>query len=271
MNPLSMRVFLALSLLLTALIVSPHHADTQPALPAGVVQNVVAPTTAVLETLGVTNFSGGIVRRGVNELGDAPDLTFVPSKDTCPQNGGAGDVGSCVPAAGGGSWHAVIPAGGEDARQFGAKGDGVTDDGPAIVACATSAPRCLLPGISSFNTTLAAPAPPGALSVMLASASHVALGGVIYIPGAGTAGVLYLGTITGITGTTAKVVPKIGTAVAAGVSATGKSPISYRVAATLNCPRAPTSRAPASPQEKCRLVQRSCVISRSRLASARAH
>ena len=116
----------------------------------------------MLRTLKVTDFPGGIVRRGVNALGDAPDLTFVPSSAACPQNGGAGNVGSCVPAAGGGSWQAVMAASGEDARQFGAKGDGTTDDGPAIAACAASAPRCLLQGISSFNTTLAARAAAGA-------------------------------------------------------------------------------------------------------------
>ena len=218
-----------------ALIALPRGADTQPA-PNAAVQSFIAPTNALLKTLGTADFSSGIVRRGVNAPGDAPDLTFVPSSAACPQNGGAGDVGSCVPAAGGGSWRAVMAADGEDARQFGAKGDGTTDDGPAIAACAMAAPKCLLQGINSFNTTLAAPAAAGASSITLADASHVAIGGVIYIPGAGASGILYLGSVTGISGTAVNIVPKIATAVGGGDSVTGKSPIPYRLAETLNLP-----------------------------------
>ena len=165
-----------------ALIALPRGADTQPA-PNAAVQSLIAPTNALLKTSGIADFSSGIVRRGVNAPGDAPDLTFVPSSAACPQNGGAGDVGSCVPAVGGGSWRAVMAADGEDARQFGAKGDGTTDDGPAIAACAMAAPKCLLQGINSFNTALAAPAAAGASSIRLADVSRVAMGGVIYIPG----------------------------------------------------------------------------------------
>ena len=233
----AIRFLIAPLLLLAAIGGVSRSADTQPAPNGkGAVQNVVAPTNALLKTLRTADFPGGIERRGVSALGDAPDLTFVPSKDACPQSGGAGDVGSCVPAFGGGSWQAVTAAGGEDARQFGAKGDGVSDDGPAIAACATAAARCLLQGINSFNTTLAAPVTVGGSSITLANVSHVAIGGVIYIPGAGANGILYLGSVTGIVGTTVKVVPKIGTGVTAGTSITGKSPISYRVAATLALP-----------------------------------
>lgn len=233
----AIRFLIGALLLLAAIGGVSRSADTQPAPGGkGTVQSVVAPTNALLKTLRTADFPGGIVRRGVSALGDAPDLTFVPSKDACPQSGGGGDVGSCVPASGGGSWQAVTAAAGEDARQFGAKGDGVSDDGPAIAACATAVPRCLLQGINSFSTTLEAPVAVGASNVTLANTSHVAIGGVIYIPGAGVSGSLYLGSVMGISGMTVKIVPKIGAGVSAGVSVTGKSPIAYRVAATLALP-----------------------------------
>ena len=97
MRTLPTRFLMALLLSPAAITALPRGADTQPATAAsGVVQSVIAPTNALLNTLKVANFPGGVVRRGVNALGDAPDLTFLPSSAPCPQNGGAGDAGSCV-------------------------------------------------------------------------------------------------------------------------------------------------------------------------------
>ena len=77
-------------------------------------------------------------RLGFAAPGDAPPLLFTSSGSACPLNGGAGDGGSQVPSADGKCWLATFPAGGADVRQWGTKGDGVTDDTAAVQAAITA-------------------------------------------------------------------------------------------------------------------------------------
>jgi hypothetical protein len=67
------------------------------------------PTTEELMRQSTSAFSS-VVRHGVKVAGDAPDETFVSGSGPCPQHGGHGDVGSCVPSSDGRSWLAR-PAG----------------------------------------------------------------------------------------------------------------------------------------------------------------
>ena len=221
---------------ITASPAAAQGAGKQPSsIPAGTAPRFAA-TNAQLAALGAANVAAVVLRQGVGAPGDAPQLAFVSSRAPCPQNGGKGDQGSCVPAAGGGSWRAVFDGAGADAREFGAKGDGTADDALALAACAAAAPRCLVQGIASFSTTLASPAPAGAKSVSVAGAQNVAVNGVVYIQGAGPGGGLYIGSIRRVSGTAIEVSPELATAAAAGAAATGKAPISYRLAETLALP-----------------------------------
>lgn len=81
---------------------------------------------------GRFTYSSGVWRVGVNTAGDAPALFFKPQNSACSTQ--FGDIGSCVPAADGTSFVAVVPAVGLDVREFGVKFDGTTDNSATLQA-----------------------------------------------------------------------------------------------------------------------------------------
>ena len=80
MSRLPIRLLMALFLAFTALTTCPQSARTQPAQCLPLLFRASLSQRSAAQTLAVANFPAGVVRRGVNVLGDAPDLTFVPSE-----------------------------------------------------------------------------------------------------------------------------------------------------------------------------------------------
>jgi hypothetical protein len=192
------------------------------------------PDNKALTTKSAVDYPEGIWRDDYCAGCGAPPLFYRAGATTCSP--ASGDGGSQVPSTDGKCWLAVFPAAGADVREFGAKGDGKTDDEPAIAACAAAASRCLLDGIRSFTTTLKSSAAAGALRVRVAGAQSVAPHGAIYIQGAGPNAGTYIGSVTNVSGAMVGVLPRLSTAVSAGAAARGKMPIRYRLAETLKLP-----------------------------------
>ena len=70
------------------------------------------------------------VRDGFATAGDAPQLTYVASLSACSIGNGTGDDGSQVPTSDGKCWIADFGATAPDIREWGAKADDTTDNGP---------------------------------------------------------------------------------------------------------------------------------------------
>lgn len=88
----------------------------------------VANNTA-LAALTSTTFAV-VVRDGFLSAADAPPLTFHAGTTACSLNAGAGDGGSQVPSVDGKCWIAQF-VGLPDIREWGAKADNATDNGPS--------------------------------------------------------------------------------------------------------------------------------------------
>ena len=73
-----------------------------------------------------------VIRDGFAKAGDAQQLPYLPSSSPCPISGG--DGGSQIPTSDGKCWLAVFPEGRVDVREFGATGNGSTNDTAAVVA-----------------------------------------------------------------------------------------------------------------------------------------
>lgn len=83
-----------------------------------------------------TTLVSAVVRDGYSTAGDAPSLTYVASTSACSN----ADNGAQVASADGKCWVASFPLGAADVREWGAKLDGITDDGGALrKACKWSA------------------------------------------------------------------------------------------------------------------------------------
>lgn len=89
-----------------------------------------ASTNAAMSTL--PSALGKVVRDGYAALGDVPSLTYIASDSACSLNGGSGDDGSQIPTSDRKCWIANFPSSGFDVRQFGAKGNGTTNDTVAV-------------------------------------------------------------------------------------------------------------------------------------------
>ena len=85
-------------------------------------------TNAALHAASTANFSYGLWRDAYAAGNGAPPLFYVPSASACSLNAGAGDNGSQVQSADGKCWLARFPNGMMDVAEFGALGDGSTDD-----------------------------------------------------------------------------------------------------------------------------------------------
>lgn len=73
-----------------------------------------------------------VMRDGYAHAGDSASTFFIVSDVGCTLNSGRGDGGSQVPTSDGKCWMAVFSPQGPDVRQFGAVGDGATDDTMAV-------------------------------------------------------------------------------------------------------------------------------------------
>lgn len=95
----------------------------------------MAVTNATLQTFS-TAINSTVMRTGFYTSGDTPPLVYEASFLPCTLNSGLGNNGSQVPSANNTCWIANFPAGPLDARWFGAKGDGATDDTTPLQAIA---------------------------------------------------------------------------------------------------------------------------------------
>lgn len=110
------------------------------------------PTKAALQGLSTATVST-VTRLGFYAAGDAPPLTYAASASACSLNSGAGDNGSQVLSADGKCWLANFPASGADVREYGAKGDGTTDDYAAITSALNNSPATILLPPKAFRVS----------------------------------------------------------------------------------------------------------------------
>jgi hypothetical protein len=95
--------------------------------------SLTVPTNSALTALSTVTTSQ-VWRLGFSTLGDAPPLLYTASASACSLNSGAGDNGSQVPSSNGNCWLASFGPGAADVREWGAKGDGSTNNTTAMQA-----------------------------------------------------------------------------------------------------------------------------------------
>lgn len=108
----------------------------------GTVAQITVPSNAVLLTYS-TALMTRVWRLGFTSPGDVPPILYTAFGAACPLNSGAGDNGSQVPSSNGQCWMANFPANGVDVGQYGAKGDGTTDDYGAITNALAGSPAAV--------------------------------------------------------------------------------------------------------------------------------
>lgn len=92
------------------------------------------PTNTALQGAATITYPGGLWRDTFGNGNGAPPLFYRPSNAACTLNAGNGDNGGQVKSADGKCWLAVFPNGVADVREWGAIGDGVTNNTTAIQA-----------------------------------------------------------------------------------------------------------------------------------------
>lgn len=125
----------------------------------------VANTTALrlaCTGLGTCVSSGPVFAGGVTRVTDgvagAPPLYFSPGAGSCMTD----DAGSCINSADGNHWNGQFPASGADAREWGVKADGTTDNTSMLQyalnwAASNGAILFLPPGTMIFKSELSEP------------------------------------------------------------------------------------------------------------------
>lgn len=96
-------------------------------------------TNGALQSMKKIDAPFGILRYGVTFPGDSPTVTYSYNSGKCPQHNGAGDVGSCNPAADGGSWRLAFTSAGLDILLFGADPTATVDSSAALQDAAIAA------------------------------------------------------------------------------------------------------------------------------------
>ena len=109
-------------------------------------------TNAALQAVSTATTST-VTRLGFYASGDAPPLTYTASGSACSLNSGNGDNGSQVKSADSKCWLANFQSGPIDVREWGAKGDGSTDNTSAMNAAHATGAVILYPaGTWNFTT-----------------------------------------------------------------------------------------------------------------------
>lgn len=109
-------------------------------------------TNAALQALATTTTST-VTRLGFYASGDSPPLVYTASGSACSLNSGSGDNGSQVQSSNGKCWLASFGPGPADVREWGAKGDGSTDNTTAMQAAHNTGMLIYYPGgIYNFTT-----------------------------------------------------------------------------------------------------------------------
>jgi Right handed beta helix region len=136
----------------------------------GVSTWLTKPSNAALSALPSTALA--VTRTGVAAAGDSPPVNFVASGSACSLNAGAGDVGSQVPTSDGKCWLAAPVV--LNPMDFGAAGNGSTDDSVPLAATFAAAPAYSSVDLSGHTYMLTATIPRPAVGV----AVH---GGTLYL------------------------------------------------------------------------------------------
>lgn len=102
-----------------------------------------------------------VTRLGFYASGDAPPLTYTATSSPCTINAPFGDNGAQVDGSNGNCWVANFPTNGVDVSQYGAKGDGTTDDSTAIQTALNDSPSLVLLSAHGYRVSTGITVPQG--------------------------------------------------------------------------------------------------------------
>ena len=163
-------------------------------------------TNAALQAASTANFPAGLWREDFAAGNGAPPLFYYPSGSACSLNSGAGDNGSQVQSADGKCWLARFPSGVMDVAEFGAAGNGTTDDEAAIAndlaACGTAGGARAVLGPRQYYSSLSQTIPAncsleGNANILPYQTFSQTVNTQAYTLLLGSGAAIYLGTNTG--------------------------------------------------------------------------